>query len=278
MKRKNNIFKILAVAAITVMALTHLASANELEPYTTEASEVEGRLEVCESVLALASEPSDSLGTASIEVENGTLDGVASSEEGATEQPPVYSQNGSYASKENIGDASEPTEDADDEDGVEKAEGENVFTQIYEYLCAYSGDIFGALAFITSLILSFLYKNKLVPTISKGNDRVEKELKRLCDAKRDTLDELRAENETLSTGICELKRAQDESALEVRSALEKIKSTGELITQKDNAMLVISSQVDLLYDIFMASSMPQYQKEKIGIQIAKMKEKLAENE
>ena len=41
--------------------------------------------------------------------------------------------------------------------------------------------------------------------------------------------------------------------------------------------LVVDTQIDMLYDIFMSSALPQYQKDAVGERIAKMKGAIREN-
>ena len=40
---------------------------------------------------------------------------------------------------------------------------------------------------------------------------------------------------------------------------------------------MVKAQIDMLYDVFMSSALPQYQKDAVGERIAKMKEALVEN-
>ena len=41
--------------------------------------------------------------------------------------------------------------------------------------------------------------------------------------------------------------------------------------------VIVGTQIDMLYDIFMTSALPQYQKDAVGERVAKMKEALAGN-
>ena len=280
MKRKNKILNIIAVTALTVMTLSVFASAKE----SNQPNANEGKITLSLSESAVSSEGAvPEISDASAYIDEQT--GISPEQEDKKADAGLGQQGENGQNADTDRGAADQNADAgpsavDEDEGLRasKESGENVFTQIYEYFTAYSGDIFGALAFVTSLILSLMFKSKLVPAISKGSDRLEKEIKRLGELTGNASCDLKAENGALSRLLCELKDTCEKNDKTLREALAKIKSTEELDVEKEKTRLVISSQVDLLYDIFMASSMTQYQKEKIGIEIAKMREKLAENE
>jgi hypothetical protein len=61
-------------------------------------------------------------------------------------------------------------------------------------------------------------------------------------------------------------------------ALEKrLVSEDEAKRDKEQLSTVMMAQIDMLYDIFMSASLPQYQKDAVGEKIAKMKGAIAEN-
>ena len=66
---------------------------------------------------------------------------------------------------------------------------------------------------------------------------------------------------------------------EMTSTIEEVKD-GELLKNRENQNLtvIISAQIDMLYDIFMSSALPQYQKDAVGERVALMKEALRGNE
>jgi len=58
---------------------------------------------------------------------------------------------------------------------------------------------------------------------------------------------------------------------------EKFAYVDEAQQERQELKLILDSQIDMLYDIFMASALPQYQKDAVGEKIAKMKEAIAKN-
>ena len=238
MKRKNKILIFLVIAALALTCFAVMPSAAESETYSSSES------------LSTPEYDNSATGTGATDASGDTVEENAQSAEYSKDTP------------------------AEEKKGI----SENVFSQIYEYLSHYAGDIFGALSFAVSLILSFLYKRELLPSISKSGERTEREVKKLEELTTRRLEDLAHENGELTKSLLELRRAFDERAEEAAEALGKIKSVDELNAQKETAKLILSSQVELLYDVFMSSSLPQYQKEKIGNEVARMKEKLANDE
>ena len=57
-----------------------------------------------------------------------------------------------------------------------------------------------------------------------------------------------------------------------------IKDESEARREKKQLRLLADAQIDMLYNVFMSSALPQYQKDAVGERIAKMKEAIAENE
>ena len=58
---------------------------------------------------------------------------------------------------------------------------------------------------------------------------------------------------------------------------KSIKDADEATREKEAFKLILTSQVDMLYYLFMSSALPQYQKDTVGERISKMREALSEN-
>ncbi len=258
MKRKNKIFKALLFAIAAILAIGITASASEADVFTKEEM-------VCGS--------SDKLcGRSKIEKENSIITVTYSEKALMTADEPDYTE-GAPAPTENRSES----EIRNDSEGSEGS-ADNVFSQMYDYFTYYAGDIFGALAFLVSLVLSFLYKNKLIPTISKSSDKMEKELRKLSDSTAKNLEEVYKKSEESKCATLSLAASFEEMTASLDKALKNMEGYDRLTSQRDEIRMIISSQIDMLYDIFMSSSIPQYQKENVGNRIMEMKEKLAKND
>ncbi len=153
-------------------------------------------------------------------------------------------------------------------------EEKNVFSTLYNELFLHSDKILSALAFISSLLLIFTYRKGMLPILKGGLSSLASSVSHLKDEAKKA-GELSEE---------EIKRATEKlgKAEELLSSLsEKLESlTGELESTRDeqkkcsDIKIIMQYQIDMLYEVFMSSSLPLYQKEAIGEKISAMKSKL----
>ena len=150
-----------------------------------------------------------------------------------------------------------------------------VFTVLYEKALEHSGEILSALAFLGSLIIALTYKKGLLPlmkgalgalgsAVSSLGKEAEDSLKRGSDA----IEEIGARlgsAEELIVGLCE----------SFDSLCKRLSASEEYAAEGERAHLIIEAQVDMLYEIFMTSSLPQYTKDQVGERIADMRRSLA---
>ena len=168
------------------------------------------------------------------------------------------------------------------ESNVEEELSENVFSEIFEQIKSYATEIFCAMTFIGSLILAYAYKKGLLPLIEKTLLSIGSSVSKIKE---------RTESGAVATeelGASITAKLENSEALvnnmidkigEMNAELSQIK-TSEL-ERTDNCKelsIIVSTQIDMLYDIFMSSALPQYQKDAVGEKVAKMKEMLKEND
>lgn len=158
----------------------------------------------------------------------------------------------------------------------------NVFTTVYEEIMTYAGEILCALTFAGSLILAFAYKKGLLPlvkgsllgignAISKMKEDATENAEKGSKIGEDITNRLNDATLTLDT------LAEKVSELDIMLK-EKLESEDEAQREKEEIKLILTSQIDMLYDIFMASALPQYQKDAVGEKVARMKGVIGENE
>lgn len=154
----------------------------------------------------------------------------------------------------------------------------NVFSRVFEEIKNYATEIFCAMTFVGSLILAYAYKKGLLPLVEKALVSIGSAVTNIKE--KTESGELAAKD----LGIQLTKRL--DSAQELMLTLtERIQSMDEVLsevkkkednkeTDSKNLSLIVSAQIDMLYDIFMTSALPQYQKDAIGERVAVMKEAL----
>ena len=151
---------------------------------------------------------------------------------------------------------------------------DNPFDEIYKTVTAHSGELLSLCSFVGTLIIALLYKKGLAPMLAGSADKLSSAIEGL---KRD------ADTEILERG--KMIASQDEHTALLESRLKcltdkleemqsRISSESELVSCTERVRIVMQSQIDILYDVFMSSSLPQYQKELIGERMLRMKKEL----
>lgn len=157
----------------------------------------------------------------------------------------------------------------------------NFFSRIYSEITSYAGEILCALTFIGSLVLAMAYKKGLLPLLEKSllsigaaitkiKENTKEGIEKSSVVSEDINNKLTSANHTLETlakRIEALGKALDENKKDVAS--DRL--------EKKQLYLILDAQIDMLYDVFMSASLPQYQKDAVGEKIARMKEAIAEN-
>ena len=161
------------------------------------------------------------------------------------------------------------------EEGAQNTEVEpNLFGEIYALAEENADKIFSALAFIGTLVVSITYKSGLLPLLSDALAKF-----------KGALEGMRSENERFESETDGKIVGINKS---VESVLDSVKSTEERIAgiektlvayeesakERESIKIILSSQIDMLYSIFMTSSLPHFEKEEIGNKILKMREEL----
>jgi len=156
--------------------------------------------------------------------------------------------------------------------------GANFFDTVFNEIKGYTGEIFSLLALISSLILAYAYKSGLLPLVKNGlsilTGTVAK-LKESADKSKESTEYISgALKDRLAVAEDIISKLSDNIDLLEKSLTEEKKRNDE----GESLKLIMSAQIDLLYDVFMTSSLPQYQKDAMGMRVQKMREALGKNE
>lgn len=161
---------------------------------------------------------------------------------------------------------------------TEQPQEENVFDVFFRYIQNNISEIFSILSFIGSFALMLFYKRGMLPFVKNGVSALSNGVKKLGDAAGD-----------IDGNTEELTRFVNKALENNESILTKMAETLETLEKKLNESNsnsqrnsefknVLSAQIDMLYEIFMAASLPQYLKDRVGEQVAAMRVRLAESE
>ena len=158
-------------------------------------------------------------------------------------------------------------------DGAQAVE-ENVFAEIYAVIKANADKIFSAMAFIGTLIVGAMYKSGLLPLLSDALGKF-----------KGTLEGIKSENERyesltgaklseMGVSIKNIEKSVEDTGSQIARIESELSVYEKALAERESMKIILSGQIDMLYSIFMASSLPQFEKEEIGNKIARMREEL----
>ena len=190
--------------------------------------------------------------------ENGENTGVAPEEDERLDSVPTPE-----GGAENEGDNS--TEDTS-----------NPFEALYKVALEHAGEIFSALACLFSAILMLCYRKGIMPLIEGGIGAIS-----------GSVSTISREAERQSQLSDKTKEIIEEKLLGAETILNQISTSFEdfdkrlrtcegLKSFENSVREILLSQIDLLYEVFMNSSLPQYEKDRIGEMVAAMKKNASE--
>ena len=167
---------------------------------------------------------------------------------------------------------------AEGSDTASQQNTSNFFDEAYSFISENADKILSALAFTASLILAFAYRRGLLPLLKGGLGTLSS-----------TVDSLKADTEAAEGAAREILNTAAErldcvGALisELTEKLSKLEEdltiTKEEEKRASDLRLIMGTQIELLHDIFMSSSLPYYRKEEVGEKIAEMKRALSSSE
>lgn len=153
-----------------------------------------------------------------------------------------------------------------------------LFEMLYEKAMEYSGEILSALAFVGSLIIAFTYKKGLLPLIKSALGALGSVVSALREQTENSISKSSDAIDYLRERLISTEELIESLTLNVAELSEKLKSKAESEKADERARIIIESQVDMLGEIFMTSSLPQYAKDRVGEKLATMKALLTSSE
>ncbi len=161
----------------------------------------------------------------------------------------------------------------DTDENIDNA-GENPFEVIFQLICNYSGEIFSALAFLGTLIVAHFYKRGMLPALRSALGNVSTALGAASDKTEEALLLIKKKTETIDSMLEYSGGVIDDVAGSLERVESELKAVKESRDERAAYKTIMLSQVDMLYDIFMSSALPQYKKDEIGERIGAMREEL----
>ena len=184
---------------------------------------------------------------------------------------------GAYADESGAATANEAVPDTEISEadtainGKETSQADTDITAaILEAIDEHSGEILSLLAFVGSIILALVYKLGLTPLVRGALSSMLNSLGVLkasveasdskCSGAVSVLEERIAATEGIVNRL-------DEA---IAATTEAIKAEEANSGERADMRLIMQMQINMLYDIFMTSALPQYQKDAVGERISAM--------
>ena len=154
----------------------------------------------------------------------------------------------------------------------------NIFNQIYDTAVMHATEIFSLLSLIGTMIVSYFYKRGLLPSVKNALSTLGGIVGNIKEtSERQHADQL-SSAQKLDERLDEFEKALEGYEKTLENMEARLVAEREVYLQLEKTKLILSSQVDMLYDIFMTSALPQYQKETTGERINKMRRELERHE
>lgn len=182
-------------------------------------------------------------------------------------------------------DQSKESPYADDNANYEQREDHedeaNFFEKVYEEIMAYTSEILCALTFAGSLVIAFAYKKGLLPLVEGSLITIGNAVAKIKESTNENTKLSSQLGENIGVKLSDtqelLTRLSERIGTLENTLSGNIKTENAARLEMGQLRLVVDTQIDMLYDIFMYSALPQYQKDAVGERIAKMKGAISEN-
>ena len=155
-------------------------------------------------------------------------------------------------------------------------EYKSIFDLAAEFVMDYSAEILSFLTFIGSLVIAITYKRGLLPRLSGALKGIGSSVGTLRENTEKSIDVITEKMNTVCEESKNTEQVCDSLAKKVEAlcaGLDEIK--GEKC-EREAMRTILLAQVDMLYDVFMNSALPQYSKDAVFERINAMKSALSE--
>ena len=150
---------------------------------------------------------------------------------------------------------------------------ENSFSRIYEFINENSDKLLSLCSFIGTLVIALLYKNGFIPGLKRATASVSEALNRIKEESE------RIAKGTQSNDVA-LEKLLDQTQMQIKAIEAMCDNTDRESIESERRVIraLMSEEVELLGDIFMSSSLPDYKKEEVGVRLNKLRETIKNEE
>lgn len=165
-----------------------------------------------------------------------------------------------------------------DEGSDDVASGATGFEAFYALVMEHLSEILSLCAFAASLVCAAVYKSGLLPLIERSLNAIGNTTQKIRESAELGEDKRRADIDALSEKLNTLEASLGELAEKLLDCTERMEEKSITSARERRMETLISGELEMLYDIFMSSALPEYEKVRVGERVAKMKEVISSNE
>ena len=158
---------------------------------------------------------------------------------------------------------------------------ENPFRLFADRLIASLPDFFSAAACVASLLIVFTYKKGFLPLVGGALEKMREGVRSIGEQAEKQTEGSAAFGQKIAAALGQTEDGLRKATASIAALEEKLPAVARQEGEHKLFAAVLSAQIDLLADIFRASSLPQYEKERIAARADEMREmirKLREDE
>ena len=153
----------------------------------------------------------------------------------------------------------------------DEAESKSFFSALYNGVRENLGEIFCALTLLGSLVLAVAYKRGLLPLMTKALGAIGGSVGKLGEDAASFSSKISERTERLERALDEAKAdifGFGELLENIAMELAVLKSGNEKIERTERAL---DTQTEMLFELLMSSSLPQYQKDAVAMKLSDIK-------
>ena len=167
------------------------------------------------------------------------------------------------------------TDTASEGEKINTGKSDNVFSDIYSIVSDNSDKIFSILAFTASVVVAFAYRKGLIPILKSALSTITSRTEKLGEFSAESQMKTEESLKFLSEKFVSCQNGVEGIARSLDELIERLDTIEGEKKESEKLKTIMLSQVDMLYDIFMQSSLPQYSKDAVGEKVTAMKKEIA---
>ncbi len=160
----------------------------------------------------------------------------------------------------------------------EEDSSKNFFTLVYDTLSDHISELLSALTLISSIVVGYFYKRGLMPSVKGVLSGINGAVGRLKESSDKEIECRKSDAKKVEDTLSSFGKSLEEQGRLISGIEERLITEEEYYKQKEKLNLILTSQVDMLYNIFISSSLPQYQKDAMSEKILAMRKELTNYE